>query len=403
MSSSSSPAARRRSGRKAKLSLLTVAASVILAGALARLLGSYLPDAGRELSHPHFGWLGVAVGVELVSMVAFSELQRTVLRISGTHVGVGRMLGLTFEANALSGSLPAGSAFASGYTFRRFRTWGASAPGAGYTLLTSGLLSTVAFGLLAVPVAMIAGGRSASPTTAVLAAVLLGATLLGGWQVRLHPAAVTRLLERASTMLQRGSTVVRRGSAVLDRVWRRRPAAGPPRALTFARDAAGIRPGAGQWSAALSFAALNWAADLTCLLAAARAVDLGGASTELAVVAYLAGMGAAGLSLVPGGLGLVEAAMVLTLSHGGLPRSRAIAVVLLYRLVGYLGMIAIGWTLWLIHTRHGGRAVATESQRAVFFGPGGDRSPRSGISTTRLSTEPMRNSTNPAGNARIRS
>lgn len=356
MSTLLSPAALPGWWRHGKFRLLLVAASVILVAALARLLGSYLPDAGRALSHPRFGWLGVAVGVELVSMGAFSELQRTVLRFSGTRVGVGRMLGLTFKANALSESLPAGSAFATGYSFRRFRTWGASAPGAGYTLLVSGLLSTLAFGLLALPAAMIAGGRSASPIAAVLATVLLGATLLGAWEVRAHPTAATRLLEHGSTMLQRGATV-------LDRVRRRRRAVGPPRALTFAHDAANIRPGAGQWTAALSFASLNWAADLACLLAAARAVDLGGASTELAVVAYLAGMTASGFSLVPGGLGLVEAAMVLTLSHGGLPHSSAIAVVLLYRLVSYLSMTAIGWTLLL--------------------------------------TEPMRNSTNLAGNVRI--
>jgi hypothetical protein len=112
-----------------------------------------------------------------------------------------------------------------------------------------------------------------------------------------------------------------------------------------------LRPTSRDWFTSLLFATMNWAADLACLLAACRAIGVSGATLQVAGVAYIAGMSVSGISLLPGGLGLVEAAMILTLSHGGLPRSGAIAAVLLYRAISYGLVVAIGWTLQIINTR----------------------------------------------------
>ncbi len=161
--------------------------------------------------------------------------------------------------------------------------------------------------------------------------------MLSAWLVRRHADAVGRLLERAL--------------AWLNRIRHRPTTAAQTRLRALIGATATIKPTARHWSGALLFAAINWSADLACLLAAGRAVGVGGGTAELTVVAYIAGMSASSLSLVPGGLGLVEAAMILTLIHGDLPRSGAIAVVLLYRVVSYAIMVVIGWTVWLIHAR----------------------------------------------------
>ena len=49
------------------------------------------------------------------------------------------------------------------------------------------------------------------------------------------------------------------------------------------------------------------------------------------LVAYTAGMASSGLSLVPGGIGVVEAALILVLVAGEIPAAAALPAVLLYR------------------------------------------------------------------------
>jgi uncharacterized protein (TIRG00374 family) len=63
------------------------------------------------------------------------------------------------------------------------------------------------------------------------------------------------------------------------------------------------------------------------------------------VLAYVAGMSASGISLLPGGLGVTDAAMILVLSHGGFGIASATAAVLLYRLVSYVFIAAAGWVV----------------------------------------------------------
>jgi hypothetical protein len=56
-------------------------------------------------------------------------------------------------------------------------------------------------------------------------------------------------------------------------------------------------------------------------------------------------MAAAGLSVVPAGIGLVDGAMVLVLTAAGLPGATALPVVLLYRLISLVGVVAAGWVI----------------------------------------------------------
>ncbi len=51
------------------------------------------------------------------------------------------MAALVYAANAISITMPIGTVASSTYTFRRLRSWGASVPLIGFTLVTSSLLS----------------------------------------------------------------------------------------------------------------------------------------------------------------------------------------------------------------------------------------------------------------------
>jgi putative heme transporter len=67
-------------------------------------------------------------------------------------------------------------------------------------------------------------------------------------------------------------------------------------------------------------------------------------------------MSASGLPIVPGGLGTVDAALTYGLVRAGARTSPALAVVVLYRLISFALLGAVGWVLWLLSRE--GRSVA---------------------------------------------
>ena len=129
----------------------------------------------------------------------------------------------------------------------------------------------------------------------------------------------------------------------MNRLRRRAPDAGLAQVHEIVADLIGIHPRRQDWAAGLAYASLNWTADLVCLIACTRAVGAQDATIGLVVLAYVAGMSASSIALIPGGLGVTDAAMILVLTHGGLGAASATAAVLLYRLVSYLFIAAIGW------------------------------------------------------------
>jgi hypothetical protein len=71
------------------------------------------------------------------------------------------------------------------------------------------------------------------------------------------------------------------------------------------------------------------------------------------VLAYAAGMTAGSLTLVPGGLGVIDGALVVGLLAAGTATAPAIAAVVLYRLLS-LGLVGgLGWVLYLVDRRTG--------------------------------------------------
>ncbi len=73
-----------------------------------------------------------------------------------------------------------------------------------------------------------------------------------------------------------------------------------------------------------------------------------GLTLPLLLVAYTAGMASSGLSLVPGGIGVVEVALVLALVAGGVPAAAALPAVLLYRLISLVGVVGAGWMVFAV-------------------------------------------------------
>merc|ERR1711969_286563 len=120
----------------------------------------------------------------------------------------------------------------------------------------------------------------------------------------------------------------------------------------------------------------NWVADVACLAFACWAV---GAHPSIAglMVAYAAGkaVGTA-VPLLPGGIGVVDAVLVPALTSAGMPAADAITAVLVYRVISYILIAAIGWVVVLFMFRgtfRTGETLEEELDRDLDSEPGAGR------------------------------
>jgi hypothetical protein len=291
----------------------------------------------------HVPWVWIAVGLvlESVSMAAFAVMLRRLLAAGGARVGTGAMLATTYAANALSVSVPlAGPGLGTAFTFRRFTRQGADAPLAGWSLLSGGVVSSAAAALI-----VIGGGLSSGNVLATAVAVPGGVLAVAALVVVGAAARRPRLrgaLERpAAWTLRQGARVVRR------------PVGDPRQTIrAWAGRLGSLRLPASGWITVAGLALANWLADAGVL---AVSIHAAGAAVpwHLLLLVYGSGVAAQSLNLVPGGLGITEGALGLTLVASGVHASQALAAVLLYRLASFWLVASAGWAvfLWLRHRR----------------------------------------------------
>ncbi|MGW2802648.1 lysylphosphatidylglycerol synthase transmembrane domain-containing protein [Streptomyces sp. NPDC001269] len=313
---------------------VTVGAVVMLLCVELVLVAPYAHRAADQLSHAQPAWFLLAVAAETVSMAAFARLQRLALSTGGLRVRLSAVVSAVFAGNALSATLPGGSLVSITYRTRRMRTWGASLPLIGFTHAVTGVLG-------AVTLVMLAGfGRTLAGDSAQLA----GAAI--------EVSAACAVTVAALALVQRTSALRRPVSALL-RVWRRlrRGKDGQTSVDGLLGELAGVRPPARFWVLGLGAALINWVGDLVCVLAVCHAVGSAPASDKV-LLAYVAAMTAvSALPLLPAGLGPLDAALVLTLHHGGMPMAAATAADLLYRTLNP-GLIGVaGWSVLLVQRR----------------------------------------------------
>ena len=105
---------------------------------------------------------------------------------------------------------------------------------------------------------------------------------------------------------------------------------------------------------AFGWSLFNWIADVACLAFAAYAAG-GRPSLAGLTVAYAAARAVGSIPLMPGGLLVVEAVLVPGLVSSGMSLPDAISAMLIYRLISWIFISAIGWVVFFFMFR-------TESQ-----------------------------------------
>jgi uncharacterized membrane protein YbhN (UPF0104 family) len=272
----------------------------------------------------------VAAAAQALSLGMFARQQRRLLAAFGVVVGVRRMLAITYAQSAISLSLPAGAAVSAGFAFSQFRARGATSRTAATVIVLSGLLSAAALAVLAAAsgVAVLARYRWA---TAVAIAV---AAAVGGWHRRRNQRKKAHPLR----------VLIPAGLGRLGRRWR--PLGRAFDAVSEAVTAA-AHMRAVDWLVAAAFAALNWVTDLLSLYAATRAVGL--TLPLLAVTGgYLAVQVVRQIPITPGGIGVIEASLLVVLVSAGAAHAPAAAAVVVYRALSCWLIVAIGLVSWTV-------------------------------------------------------
>ncbi len=284
---------------------------------------------GAAVAHLTWYWVLAAFAAELASLPPLAEAQRMVLRAGGVRSGRLQMNLVTLASNAISASVPAGLAVAEGYSFGRYRRFGAGSAVAAWSELAAGAIAFCALAALALAGAVIAGGGAETILLPVLAVVFAG-------------SAAAAILFRYPSLLARGPQWIQAYAGppgrVLGRVLGRLARGFSQAAYPLTR----VRPSIGLWTAAWGLSALNWlldAAGLALSFAAVHAAIPWG----VVLLAFAAAKVASSIGITPSGLGVVEGGLIATFIAYGVAGASAGAAVLVYRAVTVIGLAGLGW------------------------------------------------------------
>jgi len=303
-----------------------------VAGYEAYLRRTEVTQALEMYDRLRISYLTLAIVLEAGSMVVFARLQRWLLQAGGVNIGLGEMVEITLAGNALGTSLPGGAAWAATWAFGQLRRRGADRVLAGWVILVAGALASFALFVLVAVGAWVAGAHGPVAHLRWLAAalaaipVVVGAGFLGA----ARSGAVRRTIASIWAWVRDHLP----GAASTGRV-----------IGNIHQSLQTVKPGPVGWLEAFGLALGNWVSNAACLLACIIALHVHVPWGGLLVIYALTQISAS-LPITPGGLGVVEGSMAALLVAYGTPGSQALAVVLLYRIVSFWGLVPIGWATW---------------------------------------------------------
>ena len=184
----------------------------ISVGALAAIYAerSTMRESFVALRYARVGWLLAAFNVELVSMAALAQLERSLLRGVGARLTLRSVLATAYTSNAISVTVPIiGSSIATAYAYRDFRRAGARPEHVSVALTVAGVFSTVVFAVVTAAGALITGNPAAAGVSLVIGFLLAAAVAATVVAMR-FPCARAWLVGRTTASLQLSKRVTRR-------------------------------------------------------------------------------------------------------------------------------------------------------------------------------------------------
>jgi uncharacterized protein (TIRG00374 family) len=327
------------------------------------LVWDQLAKAWRSLLSANWWWVLASVFAALASMHSFAQIQRTLLKSAGVIVKQWRSESAFYAGNALSTTMPGGPVLSATFVYRQQRIWGASPMVASWQLVMSGVLQVVGLALLGLAGAFLLGA-SKNPLSLIFTLGGFVALLVLGQSVASNPQQIDGIGVRLLSWFN--SVRGKPADTGLDK-WREMLR--QLESVSLSRRALGT---------AFSWSLFNWVADVACLAFAAYAAG-GKPSLAGLTVAYAAARAVGAIPLMPGGLLVVEAVLVPGLVSSGMTLASAISAMLIYRLVSWIFISAIGWVVFFFVFR-------TEKDIDPDAPPEAD--PRDGAAPAQFSPDP---------------
>ena len=241
-----------------------------------------------------------------------------------------------YAGNALSTTMPGGPVLSATFIYRQQRLWGASPVVASWQLVMSGVLQVVGLALLGLGGAFLLGA-SKNPLSLIFTLGGFVALLLLAQAVASRPDLIDGIGGQGAC---RGST----------RCAASRPTPAWTRGASTFDQLESVSLSRRDLTIAFSWSLFNWIADVACLAFAAYAAG-GKPSLAGLTVAYAAARAVGAIPLMPGGLLVVEAVLVPGLVSSGMTLASAISAMLIYRLVSWIFIAAIGWVVFFFMFR----------------------------------------------------
>jgi uncharacterized membrane protein YbhN (UPF0104 family) len=252
---------------------------------------------------------------------------------------------LTQSTTAVSNSLPAGGALGVGLTYSILSSWGFSKSRSTLSVLVTGIWNNFAkLGLPIVALAFLAvegepgGGR------------LLGA--LGGLAGLVGAITVFALILRSEDYARRAGLAGERMMSAVRKVVRRGPVHGWDHAfVSFRRRVVGLVRH--RWVALTASTLVGHLSLYLVLLVALRAMGVseGDVSWAQVLAAFAFARLLTAIPLTPGGVGIIELALITALTDAGGDDAEVVAAVLIFRLLTYVAPIVVGGLTYIYWRR----------------------------------------------------
>ena len=309
-------------------------AAVVLAVEIT-LVWDQLATAWASLVSANLWWVLAAIAVALLSMHSFAQVQRTLLRSAGVVVKQWRSEAVFYAGNALSTTLPGGPVISATFLYRQQRSWGASPLVASWQLVMAGALQVAGLALLGLGGAFLLGAKN-NPFSLLFSLGGFVALLLLAQAVATRPELIDGIGAKVLSWVNSA-----RGKPTDTGLRKWRETLAQRESVNLSRRELGEAFG---WSL------FNWVTDVACLAFAAYAAG-GHPSLAGLAVAYAAARAVGSIPLMPGGLLVVEAVLVPGLVSSGMALPDAISAMLIYRLVSWIFISAIGWVVFFFMFR----------------------------------------------------
>ena len=329
---------------------LRVLALIVVAAVVVAVLWGNIPSPAEiwaALLTANFWWILLAAALQMVSLGMFARQQRRLLKAFGVRMSIARAEAITYGSSALTNSLPAGGAVSAGWSFQQYRARGASSATAATVMVLSGVLSIGALlGLYGI--GALAAGWTRLTRLAEdhpVGAMSIGLTVLAVLVVLIRLVADRKEvdLDAPTPKLDRYEQEhARIGAAVRQVVTTLRQA----RRVSFV-----------DWNLALGTTAAKWLLDAGCLWASCEAFGISIDVFKLSAL-YLGIQLVRQVPLTPGGIGVIEVALLAGLVSAGAPEGPAAAAVLVYRMLSAWLIIPIGYLVMALMVRWDRRHAA---------------------------------------------